>query len=249
MRVEASKKRLIWVRPRKVARFFSTWREIATASSERSRSATISSRERCSTPSRWRWAKTGGSERAMAAATFGLGARVWQASPGPARRRNMCRDTAGTRRLSGAALANSVIEERNFISSTGPKICRAVRPSTLNVRAAHSRSLGPRTGCDRNAEASSREEIANLTAVGLCPRPAICGKTNHIQWVSFRPARSSPQTAGRRGPARRRIVAGRNGRSRSARLIRPSDSPRRARPPRPPRASLRTASISARMPS
>src|SRR6516165_3608814 len=60
VRVEASKKRLIWVRPRKVARFFSTWREIATASSERSRRATISSRDRCSTPRRWRWEKTGG---------------------------------------------------------------------------------------------------------------------------------------------------------------------------------------------
>ncbi len=45
---------------RKVARFFSTWREIATASSERSRRASISRRERCSMPSRWRWEKIGG---------------------------------------------------------------------------------------------------------------------------------------------------------------------------------------------
>jgi hypothetical protein len=30
VRVEASKNRLIWVRPRSVARFFSTWRESAT---------------------------------------------------------------------------------------------------------------------------------------------------------------------------------------------------------------------------
>ena len=42
VRVEASKKRLIWVRPRKVARFFSTCREMVTASSERSSSASIS---------------------------------------------------------------------------------------------------------------------------------------------------------------------------------------------------------------
>src|SRR5580704_14430356 len=67
VRVEASKKRLIWVRPRNVARFFSTWREIATASSERSRSATISWRIRCSMPSRWRCAKTGCEVGAMAA--------------------------------------------------------------------------------------------------------------------------------------------------------------------------------------
>ena len=45
VRVDASKNRLICVRPRKVARFFSTWREIVTASSARSRSATISSRD------------------------------------------------------------------------------------------------------------------------------------------------------------------------------------------------------------
>ena len=42
VRVEASKNRLIWVRPRRVARFFSTWREIATASSASSSSASIS---------------------------------------------------------------------------------------------------------------------------------------------------------------------------------------------------------------
>ena len=60
VRVDASKNRLIWVRPRRVARFFSTWREIVTAWSERSSSATISSRDKCSMPSRWRWAKTGG---------------------------------------------------------------------------------------------------------------------------------------------------------------------------------------------
>ena len=60
VRVDASKKRLIWVRPRKVERFFSTCREMVTASSARSSSATISSRDRCSMPRRWRWAKTGG---------------------------------------------------------------------------------------------------------------------------------------------------------------------------------------------
>src|SRR5208337_3306420 len=60
VRVEASKKRLIWVRPRSVERFFSTWREMATASSERSSKASISGRDRCSMPSRWRWEKAGG---------------------------------------------------------------------------------------------------------------------------------------------------------------------------------------------
>ena len=54
VRVEASKNRLICVRPRKVERFFSTWREIATASSARSSSASISGRDSCSMPSRCR---------------------------------------------------------------------------------------------------------------------------------------------------------------------------------------------------
>ena len=72
VRVEASKKRLIWVRPRRVDRFFSTWREIATASSARSSSATISGRDRCSMPSRWRCEKIGGETEDMAGASFGL---------------------------------------------------------------------------------------------------------------------------------------------------------------------------------
>src|ERR1035441_9544897 len=40
--------------------------------------------------------------------------------------------------------------------------------------------------------ASSSDEIANFLDVGLCPRPAICGNTNHIQWLALRPHRSSP---------------------------------------------------------
>ncbi len=60
VRVEASKKRLICVRPRRVARFFSTCREIATASSAMSSRPVISSRESPSIPSRWRRAKAGG---------------------------------------------------------------------------------------------------------------------------------------------------------------------------------------------
>ena len=33
--------------------------------------------------------------------------------------------------------------------------------------------------------------MAYSCAVGLCPSPATCGKTNHIQWLGLRPARSS----------------------------------------------------------
>ena len=41
------------------------------------------------------------------------------------------------------------------------------------------------------ARASSRSRIANRCAIPLRPSPSICGKTNHIQCVRFRPPRSS----------------------------------------------------------
>ena len=58
----------------------------------------------------------------------------------------------------------------------------------------HSRSLGPNTGCWRYALASSRGPMANCCAIALCPRPAICGKINQIQWPDFLPVRSSART-------------------------------------------------------
>src|SRR5450432_1143129 len=72
VRVEASKNRLIWVRPRSVVRFFSTWREISTAESARSSNASISSRDSPSMPSRWRREKIG----LGAGLDIGLGYRV-----------------------------------------------------------------------------------------------------------------------------------------------------------------------------
>ena len=41
------------------------------------------------------------------------------------------------------------------------------------------------------ALASSKDVIAYIRDAGLYPRPAICGKMNHIQWLVLRPARSS----------------------------------------------------------
>ena len=38
--------------------------------------------------------------------------------------------------------------------------------------------------------------IENLIAVGEWPRPASCGKMNHIQWPRLCPARNSPSTCG-----------------------------------------------------
>src|ERR1700744_3812055 len=58
VRVEASKNRLIWVRPRKLVRFLSIWRLSSTYSSERSRRPVISAAERPSMPSRCRWPRT-----------------------------------------------------------------------------------------------------------------------------------------------------------------------------------------------
>ena len=58
VRVEASKKRLIWVRPRSVDFFFSTCRDTSTASSAMSSSVPMSRGESPSIPSRWRCGKT-----------------------------------------------------------------------------------------------------------------------------------------------------------------------------------------------
>ena len=59
VRVEASKKRLIKVRPRKVERFFSTWRDTSIAASARSRRKPMSCAESPSIPSRCRCGNAG----------------------------------------------------------------------------------------------------------------------------------------------------------------------------------------------
>src|ERR1700730_16469390 len=58
VRVEASKNRLIWVRPRRLVRFLSTWRFSSTYSSDRSSRPLMSAGERPSMPSRCRWPRT-----------------------------------------------------------------------------------------------------------------------------------------------------------------------------------------------
>ena len=50
---------------------------------------------------------------------------------------------------SGAAAANSVMQERSFIASTGPRIRSAVPSSTAATAPAHSRRRGPSTGWPR----------------------------------------------------------------------------------------------------
>jgi hypothetical protein len=54
VRVEASKNRLIWVRPRRLEVFFSAWREIATARSARSSNSSISCGDSPLMPNKWR---------------------------------------------------------------------------------------------------------------------------------------------------------------------------------------------------
>src|ERR1700755_1257180 len=58
VRVEASKNRLTWVRPRSEVRFLSTWRLSSTYSSERSSRPEMSAAERPSIPSRCRCPRT-----------------------------------------------------------------------------------------------------------------------------------------------------------------------------------------------
>jgi hypothetical protein len=82
---------------------------------------------------------------------------------------------------SGAAVMNSVMDERSFIASTPPKMSAADLPSAPASIRAHSCRRGPSTGCARYAFASASEVIAYRFDMALNPRPAICGKTNHIQ--------------------------------------------------------------------
>ena len=89
---------------------------------------------------------------------------------------------------------DSVIDDCNFIASTGPKMSTALEPALVVRICAHSTSRGPRTGCARYALASACPEIAYSLEMLLRPRPAIWGNTNHIQWLTFRPARSSCTT-------------------------------------------------------
>jgi hypothetical protein len=99
--------------------------------------------------------------------------------------------TARNAGSSGAPAANSVMDERSFIASTPPKMSVADRPSVPASMRAHSASRGPSTGCARYACASAMEVIAYRFDIALNPRPAICGKTNHIQCPRLAPARSS----------------------------------------------------------
>jgi len=106
-------------------------------------------------------------------------------------------DLAGGGKLipaSGAARWKSVMHERTFIASREPRISSAVRPFAASKTPAHSRSRAPRTGSARYARASSSEMIEYCWEIQLLPSPAICGKMNQIQWLSFRPPRSSSRT-------------------------------------------------------
>src|SRR4030081_2736029 len=73
VRVEASKNRLTWVRPRKEVRFLSTWRFSSTYSSERSSRPVMSAAERPSMPSRCRWPRTKGDFDAKVIKTRAIG--------------------------------------------------------------------------------------------------------------------------------------------------------------------------------
>ena len=97
-------------------------------------------------------------------------------------------------RSSGEIWEKRVIDDLNFISSGDPKISAIDRPSTRRTKVVHSFKRGPRIGCFRYATASWREEIAYSIETGLLPNPLICGKMNHIQWLSFVPAFSSERT-------------------------------------------------------
>jgi hypothetical protein len=56
----------------------------------------------------------------------------------------------------GNTKANSVAQDLSFLESARPKILSADRFFTDRAASAHSRSLGPRTGCLRYAVASAK---------------------------------------------------------------------------------------------
>src|SRR5207248_77076 len=77
------------------------------------------------------------------------------------------------------------------MASTEPNTSWAVVSlSSVSARATSTRR-GPRIGWARYARASSSDEMAYVWAVGLRPKPAIWGNTNHIQWLDLRPRRTS----------------------------------------------------------
>src|SRR5579884_50955 len=73
--------------------------------------------------------------------------------------------------LSDVTLAKRVIDDRNFRLSGYPNIWFIERLCTLLTSCVHSLSRDPRMGCSRYASASCRDEIPNLFAISLCPRP------------------------------------------------------------------------------
>jgi hypothetical protein len=92
---------------------------------------------------------------------------------------------------SAETLANRVAQDLSFMSSGEPKISFAECPSTPRAASAISVSRGPRTGWARYASASASVLMANRREVELNPSPSNCGKTYHIQWLRFRPFRTS----------------------------------------------------------
>ena len=89
---------------------------------------------RCSSTSRSRWSLN---ERAAVWCDY---LRV---------RRSTAPSTSWNPDSSGAAFANSVIDERSFLASTEPKICSAVSPLSCVRMRAHSTRRGPSTECCR----------------------------------------------------------------------------------------------------
>src|SRR4051812_23800143 len=77
VRVEASKNRLTWVRPRRLVRFLSTWRLSSTYSSERSSRPVMSAAESPSIPSRCRGPRTKGDFDAGVIKTRAIGGDGW----------------------------------------------------------------------------------------------------------------------------------------------------------------------------
>ena len=206
VRVEASKNRLISVRPRSDARFFSIWRLSSTNSSARSSRPTMSSCESPSIPSKWRWLRTKEDFWAMFIKAGSIGAA---ARPGKAARQRSttCPDVGGNgnRPLHSTLMPSSrtIFWYRSMSSLIRAANSAGVLPTAVNPNARQSLlDLGQRDDLgdlprqqidDRTRRAGGRHEADDQLGLLVLER--------RLRTSSARPERSAIVSR-RRRPAR-----------------------------------------------
>ena len=190
VRVEASKNRLIWVRPRSEARFFSIWRLSSTNSSARSSRPEMSSRESPSIPSKWRLLRTNEDLGAMFIKAGPIGA-----AGGP--RQGAQRRGPQARRGTFAPCISS--GERSMAARIGTptRSSTSRRPTRTSTCSAATPAAGGGGGERRRGRGSGAERIRPALGLGRDVRAGAARQREHAEAEDLR----------RQGlPARRRRV-------------------------------------------